>query len=239
MIARLDGVLVVREAEASVVDVGGVGYSVAHSLHTYSDLPAVGAKVVLLTHLHVREDVLQLYGFSTPDERRLFELLLGVSGVGPRVALAVLAGLAPATFARAVADENLAALTRISGVGRKTAERIVIDLRDKMPPGLVAAARGAGAGAAPDEGEAPRAVRGRRRGGAAGDETAASGPLPGRLFEDACAALVALGVSRAGAIEDVRRAMEQGPAEDVETLVRRALAQSVPKPQGPGVPGLR
>ena len=237
MIARLEGTLVSREPDASVVDVAGVGYLVAHSLHTYSDLPAVGKPCVFLTHLHVREDALQLYGFSTTDERRLFELLIGVSGVGPKVALAVLSGLAPASFARAVVDENLGALTRIAGVGKKTAERIVIDLRDKMPPALVAAAggRGAGASAAPEEGPA----RGRKKKGDAGATSPTDGPLPGRLFEDACAALVALGVSRAGAIEDVRRAMEQGPAADVETLVRRALALSVPRPQAPGVPGVR
>ena len=231
MIARLVGTLVAREPEASIVDVGGVGYAVAHSLHTYSDLPAGGSEVTLYTHLHVREDALQLYGFSTTDERRLFELLIGVSGVGPKVALAVLSGLAPASFARAVADENLGALTRIAGVGKKTAERIVIDLRDKMPPALVAAA-GAGAAAAPAE----AAARGRKKPAA---EAPDAGPLPGRLFEDACAALVALGVSRAGAIDDVRRAMEQGPAGDVETLVRRALASSRPKAPGPGVPGVR
>jgi Holliday junction DNA helicase RuvA len=233
MIARLEGVLVTREPEASVVDVAGVGYAVAHSLYTYSDLPAVGTKLVLFTHLHVREDALQLYGFSSPEERRLFELLIGVSGVGPKVALAVLSGLAPASFARAVKDENLGALTRIAGVGKKTAERIVIDLRDKMPPALVAAA-GAGSPAAGDG-----VARGRRKSTGSSEEAAGAGPLPGRLFEDACAALVALGVSRAGAIEDVRRAMEQGPAGDVETLVRRALALSVPKAQGPGVPGVR
>jgi Holliday junction DNA helicase RuvA len=236
MIARLAGTLATRDAEASIVDVGGVGYLVAHSLHTYSDLPRVGERVELLTHLHVREDVLQLYGFSSADERRLFELLLGVSGVGPKVALAVLSGLAPASFARAIADENLGALTRIAGVGKKTAERIVIDLRDKIPPSLVAAAGpvATGASAAPDEG----APRGRKKKGGA-ELAPAAGPLPGRLFEDACSALVALGVSRAGAIEDVRRAMEQGPAEDVETLVRRALALAAPRSQTPGVPGLR
>ncbi|MEO6463306.1 MAG: Holliday junction branch migration protein RuvA [Candidatus Eisenbacteria bacterium] len=237
MIARLEGVLVARDPEASVVDVAGVGYAVAHSLHTYSDLPAVGTRLALFTHLHVREDALQLYGFSTAEERRLFELLIGVSGVGPKVALAVLSGLAPASFARAVKDENLGALTRIAGVGKKTAERIVIDLRDKMPPALVAAAgagvSGPGPATAADEGGA----RGRRK--PAGADGPAEGPLPGRLFEDACAALVALGVSRAGAIEDVRRAMEQGPAGDFETLVRRALALSVPRAQGPGVPGVR
>ncbi len=237
MIARLEGVLVARDPESSVVDVSGVGYAVAHSLHTYSDLPAVGARLALFTHLHVREDALQLYGFSTAEERRLFELLLGVSGVGPRLALAVLSGLAPASFARAVKDENVGALTRIAGVGRKTAERIVIDLRDRMPPALVAAA--AGAMLAPDEGESPRGGRGQRKSASGVDEGPVGGPLPGRLFEDACAALVVLGLSRAGAIEDVRRAMEQGPAGDVETLVRRALALSLPKAQGPGVPGLR
>ena len=237
MIARLVGTLVTKDPEASVVDVGGVGYFVAHSLHTYGDLPAIDRPVTLLTYLHVREDTLQLYGFVTADERRLFELLLGVSGVGPKVALAVLSGLAPASFARAIVDENLGALTRIAGVGKKTAERIVIDLRDKMPPALVASAGPAGtavgASAAPDEGVA----KGRKRKPGAAEP--AAGPLPGRLFEDACAALVALGVSRAGAIEDVRRAMEQGPAEDVETLVRRALALSAPRSQTPGVPGLR
>ena len=227
MIARLAGTLVMRDPEASIVDVQGVGYAVAHSLHTYSDLPATGQPVTLLTHLHVREDALLLFGFSTADERRLFELLLGVSGVGPRVALAVLSGLAPASFARAVVDENLGALTRIAGVGRKTAERIVIDLRDKMPPALVAAA-GVGAAAAGDDAGAPRG----RRKPAAGDAPGAPdvGPLPGRLFEDACEALVVLGVTRAGAIEQVRRAMEQGPAGSIEELVRRALALGAAKP---------
>jgi len=230
MIARLAGTLVSREPEASIVDVQGVGYAVAHSLHTYSDLPAVGQPVTLLTHLHVREDVLQLFGFTTAEEKRLFELLLGVSGVGPKVALAVLSGLAPASFARAIVDENLGALTRIAGVGRKTAERIVIDLRDKMPPALVAAA-GAGATAGAADDAAARAPRGRRRGGAAeAPEAPGVGPLPGRLFEDACEALVVLGVTRAGAIEQVRRAMEQGPAGSIEELVRRALALGAAKP---------
>jgi Holliday junction DNA helicase RuvA len=230
MIARLAGVLATREADGSVIDVAGVGYAVAHSLHTYSDLPAVGKAVTLFTHLHVREDALQLYGFSTVEERRLFELLLGVSGVGPKVALAVLSGLAPASFARAVVDENLGALTRIAGVGRKTAERIVVDLRDKMPPALLAQA--GPAAPSPDDVDASR-------GGRKKSAKDAGGPLPGRVFEDACAALIALGVTRAGAIEVVRRAMEQGPAADVETLVRRALALAAKKSPGPGVPGVR
>jgi hypothetical protein len=108
-------------------------------------------------------------------------------------------------------------------------------LRDKMPPALVARA-----GASPPEESDARPTRGRRKPGAgegAGDPAGAA--LPGRLFEDACAALVALGLTRAGAIEDVRRAMDQGPSGDVETLVRRALALAAPKPAGPGVPGVR
>jgi holliday junction DNA helicase RuvA len=214
LIARLAGTLVDKSPTSSVVDVHGVGYAVLHSLHTYEDLPAVGEPVTLLTHTHVREDALQLYGFVQAEERKLFELLIGVSGVGPKVALAVLSGLAPASFARAVVDENLAALTRIAGVGKKTAERIVIDLRDKLgPAGLVPAA--------PEP-----AARGK-----AGRAAPAPGPaLPGRLHEDAVAALVALGLTRAGAVEAVHKALEQGPAAGVEDLVRRALAAQAPKP---------
>jgi Holliday junction DNA helicase RuvA len=226
MIARLVGTLVEKSATLSVVDVQGVGYAVLHSLHTYEDLPGVGDPVTLLTHMHVREDALQLYGFRTADERRVFELLIGVSGVGPKVALAVLSGLAPPSFARAVVDENLAALTRIAGVGRKTAERIVIDLRDKLgPAGLVPAAPLPSSDAVPVGGK-----------GKAGRAAAAGPPLPGRLHEDAVAALVALGLTRAGAVEAVHKALEQGPAGGVEDLVRRALAAQAPKPLNrPGV----
>ncbi len=228
MIARLSGTLVEKSVAGSIVDVTGVGYAVAHSLHTFEDLPAVGTRVELLTHLHVREDVLQLYGFSTPEERKLFELLLSVSGVGPRLGLAVLSGLSPASLARAIADENLGALTRIAGVGRKTAERIVIDLRDRVPaPPPVAGGAGGGVGAvsAPDGNAGPGPSAGRV--GRAGKTGQA--PLPGRSFEDAVAALSALGLSRAGAMEHVRRALEHGPATSIEDLVRRALALSAPK----------
>jgi Holliday junction DNA helicase RuvA len=219
VIARLKGTLVEKSVTLSVIDVSGVGYAVLHSLYTFEALPAPGNPVSLLTHLHVREDALQLYGFSTADERRLFELLLGVSGVGPKVALAVLSGLAPASFARAIADENLAALTRIAGVGRKTAERIVIDLRDKLAPaGIVASAVGL---------EPAPPPRGARRGAA---EEAKIPGLPGRLYEDTLAALIALGLTRAGAIENVQKALEGGPADGVEDLVRRALAAGAPKP---------
>lgn len=222
MIARLSGVLLERSITGSVVDVAGVGYALLHSLYTFESLPPEGHKVELWTHLHVREDVLQLFGFSTAVERRVFELLIGVSGVGPKLALAVLSGLAPTSFARAIADENLGALTRIGGVGRKTAERIVIDLRDKLGPAGITP----GAASASDDG-APAA---RRKGGAA--EPARPAGLPGRMYEDALAALIVLGLTRPAAIENVQRALDQGPADQVEVLVRRALAASAPKPSG-------
>ena len=225
MIARLAGKLVEKGVTASIVDVGGVGYALLHSLHTYEDLPAEGDALVLLTYLHVREDVLQLYGFSKADERKLFELLIGVSGVGPKVALAVLSGLAPPSFARAIADENLAALTRIAGVGKKTAERIVIELRDRLAPAGLVPAPPAAKGEAP---AAPGSGRTRPVRGKAGEPPAAA--LPGRLYEDAVGALVALGLTRAGAMENVHRALENGPAAGVEELVRRALAAGAPKP---------
>jgi Holliday junction DNA helicase RuvA len=178
-------------------------------------LPAEGGRVQLRCHTHVREDALQLFGFSEDEERRVFELLLGVAGVGPKLALAVLSGLTPPAFARAVLDENLAALTRISGVGRKTAERIVIDLRDKL----------ATIGIVPDASGAPAP----KKRGVAAEPSAPSG-LPGRLYEDALSALTALGLARPAAIEQVRKALEAGPVDKVEELVRRALAAGGKKP---------
>jgi len=131
MIASLRGALTELGDGVCVVEAAGVGYWVAVSAHTARALPAVGEQVFLLTHQHVREDTLQLYGFREADERRLFLLLIGVSGVGPKVAMAVLSGLEPRSLVKAIRDENVAALTTIPGIGRKTAERIVVDLRDK------------------------------------------------------------------------------------------------------------
>jgi Holliday junction DNA helicase RuvA len=225
---HIEGVdlVVEKTGAASVLDVSGVGYHALHSLTTFEDLPELGATVTLLTHLHVREDALQLYGFSRAEERAAFELLLSVSGVGPKLALAVLSGLAPAAFARAVKDENLGALTRITGVGRKTAERIVVDLRDRLTgAGLVPVpAALAGAPGAASTGKAGRLGAGSDAAGPA------SHGLPGRLYEDAVDALTALGLTRAGAMEHVHKALDQGPAANVEELVRRALAASAKKP---------
>jgi Holliday junction DNA helicase RuvA len=148
VIVSLRGRLREKGATSAWIDVGGVGYGVYVSLSTYESLPQPGAEVELFTALIVREDSQQLFGFATREERRLFELLLTVNGVGPKVALAILSGLRPEALARSIRDGDLGALTAVSGVGRKTAERILVDLRDKMggEAGLAPAAAPAGAG---------------------------------------------------------------------------------------------
>jgi Holliday junction DNA helicase RuvA len=132
MIARLAGTLIEKSADTAIVDVGGVGYLVHLSLQSMAGLPSEGARIELRTYTHVREDALQLYGFSGEDEERLFRLLIDVSGVGPKLALNVLSGMPAAELAAALAEEDVARLTRISGVGKKTAERLVVELKDKL-----------------------------------------------------------------------------------------------------------
>jgi Holliday junction DNA helicase RuvA len=116
-----------------VVDVGGVGYDVQVPLSTFYSLGDTGAEVVLRVHTHVREDTIALYGFATPLEHDLFERLIGISGVGPKLALAVLSGIEPAELIRAVRTQDVARLTKIPGVGKKTAERIGLELKDRLP----------------------------------------------------------------------------------------------------------
>lgn len=132
MIGSLRGRLLSKSIDEVVVEVAGVGYRLAIPLSTYEALETEGDDVFLHTHLHVREDELSLYGFSTDRERQLFETLISVSGIGPRLALHVLSRLSPERFASAVRKGDLATLTGISGVGRKTAERMVVELRDKV-----------------------------------------------------------------------------------------------------------
>lgn len=135
MIASLTGVLQIKDArrpQRIVVDVTGVGYEVWAPLHTIYALGDPGARVTLRIHTHVREDVLQLFGFATDLEQNLFERLIGVSGVGPKLALAVLSGLEPQELVRAIRSNDLGRLTAIPGVGRKTAERLVVDLKDRL-----------------------------------------------------------------------------------------------------------
>lgn len=152
MIASLRGRLADKQPNRLVVDVNGVGYEVFVPLSTFYRVGDVGSDVALLVHTHVREDMLALYGFGTGFEQQVFERLIGVSGIGPRLALAVLSGIDPADFVRAVQMADLARLTAIPGVGKKTAERMVLELKDRLPlagvPGPSAA--GGEAGAADD-----------------------------------------------------------------------------------------
>lgn len=154
MIASLRG-RVARVTPGSVVlEVGGVGYQLSATASACRLASDAEAEITLVTHLHVREDALQLYGFSSAGERELFELLLGVSGVGPKAALAIVSGYAPDQIRRAVAGGDHALFTSIPGIGRRTAERVVIDLKDKVGmPMMEPAGRGA---APPDEHTAAR-----------------------------------------------------------------------------------
>jgi Holliday junction DNA helicase RuvA len=150
VIARLEGVLAEKKPEAVVLDVHGVGYEVRVPLSTFFELPDEGKIVRLRIHTHVREDALQLYGFGTETERALFRLLIATSGVGPKLALAILSGLPASKLVGALRAGDLVALTSIPGVGKKTAERIVIDLREK--------ALGLELGARPERPPAPDAA---------------------------------------------------------------------------------
>ena len=152
MIVSLRGRLREKGATLAWIDAGGVGYGLQISLSTFEALPRVGEEVELLTTQVVREDSLQLFGFASREERRLFDLLMTVSGVGPKVALAVLSGLRPEALTRSIRENDVGALTTVSGVGRKTAERILVDLRDKLggEPVTVAAVSGSMGGAFED-----------------------------------------------------------------------------------------
>jgi holliday junction DNA helicase RuvA len=145
MIARLSGTLLEKQATRLVVDVHGVGYDVQVPLSTFYHLPDVGGDVALRIHTHVREDALSLFGFSTELEQLLFERLIAISGIGPRLALSVLSGIDPADLVRAVQQGDIGRLTLIPGVGKKTAERMSLELKDRLPQQLTDGAADAGA----------------------------------------------------------------------------------------------
>ena len=196
MITFLDGKLVTALPTQAVVDVGGVGYEVLIPLSSYDKLPATGQDVRILTHLHVREDAQILYGFMTAAERDLFRLLVNnVSGIGPKLALAVLSGMSVNNFKIAVVNSDTALLSKISGLGKKTAERIVLELKDKL--GVAAAWEAASATHAPtpDQEQANEAVL----------------------------ALIALGYKQIDAHKTVRELQEKGEGKAAEELVKLAL----------------
>lgn len=132
MIAHLRGRLIAKHPNQAIVEAGGVGYDVNISVSTFSDLPAVDGQVALFIHTHVREDALMLFGFRREQEKQLFEKLISVSGIGPRLAITILSGMQADAAVAAIKGNNLAALTRVPGIGKKTAERMVLELRDKL-----------------------------------------------------------------------------------------------------------
>ncbi len=132
MIGRIQGKIIEKQAPDLLVDVQGVGYEVLVSLNTFFDIPAVGETVTLHTHFVVREDAQQLYGFAKLSERSLFRHLIKVNGVGPKMALAILSGMSAADFSLAVHNNDVATLVKLPGVGKKTAERLLIEMRDKI-----------------------------------------------------------------------------------------------------------
>ena len=154
MIGSLRGRISSKVPPQLTVDVGGLGYELEAPMSTFFHLPAVGEEVRLLTHLVVREDAHVLYGFATEDERRLFRSLIRVSGVGPKIALALLSGISVSAFAQCVLTGDIAALTRVPGVGRKTAERLIVEMRDRLAAPLTSPDAAAAGGPASPEGEA-------------------------------------------------------------------------------------
>ena len=202
MISHLSGTLLAKHATSVIVDVGGVGYEVTIPVTTFYDLGDLNAPVRLNVYTHVREDALQLFGFRTLRERELFTLLISVSGIGPKSAVAMLSGMSADEIVTAIRTNNYARLTSIPGVGRKTAERLVIELRDKMAalssPALEQELA-AGAGEAVQSEDA--------------------------LREDTLAALTQLGFPKPAAEKAINGAMQEGGELSVETLLRRSLRQ--------------
>lgn len=199
VIARLSGILADKTLDGVVLDVGGVGYQVAVSLNTLTALPAIGHKAELFTHLHVREDAMQLFGFATREERKAFELCIAVSGIGPRLAIGLLSGLDAAGLFTAVANEDVARLRKVPGIGPKTAERLVLELRDKVP---------------------------RPDGSSKASTRATSGVAAGArvgVFADVAGALMNLGYRPADAERATDLAIKQQPDASVEMLLRAAL----------------
>ena len=134
MIAHLRGILLDKHPNQAIIETGGVGYDVTISVPTFSEMSQVGTEISLHIYTHVREDALALYGFGRPEEKQLFEKLLTVSGIGPKLAITILSGMAADEMSRAIRANDVARLTKIPGIGKKTAERMVLELRDKLPP---------------------------------------------------------------------------------------------------------
>lgn len=201
MIAHLSGTLLAKQATTVIIDVGGVGYEVTIPLSTLYELDDTGANIQLRIYTHVREEALQLYGFKTARERELFLQLISVSGIGPKLGIAMISVMNADDIIAAIRTNNLARLTSIPGIGRKTAERLVIELRDKITalssPALeeqFAAQQGAGAPATEDV-----------------------------MRDDALSALLNFGYQKAAAEKAITTAIQEGGDLSVELILRRSL----------------
>ena len=197
MIAHLSGTVLLKQPNLVVIDVAGVGYEVTIPVSTFYEIGEVGEPIALRVHTHVREDVIQLFGFRTGREKDLFLRLTSVSGIGPKLAVTILSGMSPEELIPAIRTNDLARLTSIPGIGKKTAERLVIELRDKM------------AAFAGPEMEAAMAAR------------AASGGDAVR--GDTVEALITLGYQKAQAEKAVAKVLEQGTDESIENVLRQSL----------------
>jgi Holliday junction DNA helicase RuvA len=198
MIAHLRGTIFEKHPNEVIVEAAGVGYAVQIPISTYTALPEVGVTVALRIHTHVREDAFLLFGFTTAEEKFVFERLITVSGIGPKLAITVLSGLPTSDLVAAIRGGDLPRLVRIPGVGKKTAERMVLELKDKLGPA-----------GAPE---------------LAGSPAPPGVPVISGLEGDVLSALQNLGCSRQAAEEAVRKAKERGAEEAFEPLFRAAMA---------------
>ena len=196
MIAHLKGVLTEKAADRLVVDVSGVGYEVLIPYSTYYELGDAGDTVSLHIYTHVKEDALRLYGFLTDKEKRLFTQLIQISGIGPKLGVAILSGLPVGEFVEAVTDENVVKLNEIPGVGKKTAERLVLEMKDKVMEWF------------------PQL------------EEAQAGRVSGSLQGDVVSALVNLGYPKHTADRAVARARQEVEADSFEALLRESLRKA-------------
>jgi Holliday junction DNA helicase RuvA len=194
MIARLRGTLVEKHPSRVIIDVAGVGYDVLVPLSTFYGLGETGTAVSLQIHTHVREDVIALYGFASSLELDLFERLIAINGVGPRLALAVLSGIEPADLIRAIRLQDVARLTRIPGIGKKTAERIGLELKDRLPATLQAA-----------DSAQPAAADGNQ------------------LRDDLLSALFNLGYQRGAVEKEIDKVLRAAPEAGFEEALREVL----------------
>jgi holliday junction DNA helicase RuvA len=203
MIAYLSGKLLEKQATSVIIGVGGVGYEVTIPLSTFYELGEEGSDVSLRIYTHVREDALQLFGFKTERERQLYLKLISVQGIGAKSGITMLSGMSAEEIVTAIRTDNLARLTSIPGVGRKTAERLVIELRDKLSEFTAQSAleRAAASGTSGAQAEAPADA----------------------VYDDALSALINLGYQRGAAEKALKQAVKDGTEISVQKLLRRSL----------------